>query len=329
MMMTHVEEGTLTLRGNEIPVKIGLAAHQDLMFFPDNPRVYTIVGAAASEATQEQIFSALSKMDHVKQLVQSIKANGGLHEPIIVRNRMVLEGNSRLAAYRLLSQGDPITWGRIKCKVLPDNVGDDIIFALLGEYHIIGKKDWAPFEQAGYLYRRHMVHSVPTNIIAKELSVTTNLVNKLIRTYEFMMEHKEDNVDRWSYYEEYLKIRKVNEVRGKYPKLDTVFAQKVKSGDICRAADVRDKLKVVLHAKPKTVEKFIEGEKSFEESYHAAVDQGHSDASYKRLHAFRNWIVDIDAEEDLLNLTPEVRTKCLYELNKIHKRVEKLVERLV
>lgn len=327
-MMMNVEEGTLTLRGQEIPVRVGLVSHQELQFFPENPRVYTVVGAGAKEATQEQIFEALSKMEHVKQLVQSIKTNGGLHDPIIVRNNMVLEGNSRLAAYRLLSQVDPITWGRIKCKELPPNVGDELVFALLGEYHIIGKKDWAPFEQAGYLYRRHKIHGIAASVIAKELSSTTNFVNKFIRTYELMINHKEDNVDRWSYYEEYLKIKNINEIRANYQNLDAVFAHKVKSGDICRAADVRDKLKVILTAKQKTVEKFINGESTFDDSYQAALDQGHSETCYKRLHSFRRWIVDIETETELLGLTAEIRMKCLFELNKIHKRIEKLNERL-
>lgn len=329
MILANVEEGTLTLRGQDIRVRVGLVSHQELKFFPENPRVYTLIGAGAKEATQEEIFEALSKMEHVKQLVQSIKANGGLHDPVIVRNNVVLEGNSRLAAYRLLSQSDPLTWGRIKCKELPSTIGDDLVFALLGEYHIIGKKDWAPFEQAGYLYRRNKVHGVPPNMIAHELGITTRRVNQLINTYEFMQKNNEHNVERWSYYEEYLKIKNINEVRSKYVALDEVFVRKVKSGDICRAADVRDKLKVVLNAKPKTVDKFLTEERTFEETFKAAVDQGHNDSCYKRLHSFRNWVVDIETEEELLCTTDEIRTKCIYELNKIHKRIEKLAERLV
>ena len=81
---------------------------------PDNPRVYSIVRAAEQEPTQAEIERRLSLMDHVKQLVQSIRANGGLTDPLIVRdgNHVVLEGNSRLAAYRLLARNDPIGGAR-------------------------------------------------------------------------------------------------------------------------------------------------------------------------------------------------------------------------
>ncbi|MBT0664503.1 ParB N-terminal domain-containing protein [Geobacter pelophilus] len=326
--LSNVEHGTLTLRGDEIAVQVGYVSHNDLIFFPENPRIYTIVGMASEEPTQNEIFEALKDMEHVKLLVQSIKNNGGLHEPIIVRGNLVLEGNSRLAAYRLLSEKDPVKWGRIKCKVLPGDISDDLVFALLGEYHIIGKKDWAPYEQAGYLYRRHKVIGIPTQEIARELSMTTNAVNKLINTYEFMKSASDTDLNRWSYYEEYLKIKNIRQLQEDYEQLDCVFITKVKTGEIPRAADVRDKLKVILAAKPRTINKFLSGEKDFKQSYDAAVDQGHSDGCYKTLHKFRSWIVEHETEEDLLSLSKEIRDKCIFEINRIHKRIEKLIEKL-
>ncbi len=326
--LTNVEHGTLTLRGDEITVKVGYASHNELIFFPDNPRIYTIVGVSSEEPSQSEIFEALKDMDHVKLLVQSIKNNGGLHEPIIVRGNLVLEGNSRLAAYRLLSEKDPVRWGRIKCKVLPSDINDDLVFALLGEYHIIGKKDWAPYEQAGYLYRRHKVNGIPTQEIARELGMTTNAVNKLISTYEFMKSANDTDLKRWSYYEEYLKIKNIRQLREDYDQLDCVFISKVKSGEIPRAADVRDKLKVILAAKPRTIQKFLSSEKDFKLSYDAAVEQGHSDGCYKTLHKFRSWIVEHETEEDLMALSKEIKDKCVFEINRIHKRLDKLLDKL-
>jgi hypothetical protein len=75
--------------------------------------------------------------------------NGGLLEPLIVRGGSleVLEGNSLLAAYRQLAAKEPIKWAMVKCTVLPADVDDSLVFALLGQFHIKGKKDWAPYEQ--------------------------------------------------------------------------------------------------------------------------------------------------------------------------------------
>jgi hypothetical protein len=138
---------SLTLSGKEIPVRVGFLSHQELKFYPENPRLYSLVRADEKVPSQKEIEEKLAQMDHVKTLIQSIKANGGLTDPLIVRDGdyVVVEGNSRLAAYRLLAQREPIKWGMVKCKLLPKDISEDLIFLLLGEYHIIGRKDWQPY----------------------------------------------------------------------------------------------------------------------------------------------------------------------------------------
>ena len=112
-------DDTLILRNREIPVKLGHLRQADLRFYPENPRVYSIVCSNGQDPTQGEIERTLVEMEHVKQLRNSIKLNGGLTDPVLVRDKsfVVLEGNSRLAAYRLLAQKDPIKWDLIKCKV--------------------------------------------------------------------------------------------------------------------------------------------------------------------------------------------------------------------
>ena len=128
---------------------------KDLKFFPENPRVYSVLNMTNEQPTQEQIEEIMCKTDHVKKLKESIKSNGGLIDPIFVRDgdMVVLEGNSRLAAYRILYKQNPIRWSKLKAILLPKDIPDSAVFSLLGQYHIIGRKDWEPYEQAGYLYR--------------------------------------------------------------------------------------------------------------------------------------------------------------------------------
>src|ERR1017187_3237348 len=93
---------TLLIRGTEIPVRTVMLEQSKLQFFPDNPRVYSVLREDGQAPTQEEIRDRLLEMEHVKHLIQDIKTNGGLIEPLIVREGTleVLEGNSRLAAYR-------------------------------------------------------------------------------------------------------------------------------------------------------------------------------------------------------------------------------------
>lgn len=133
----------------------------------------------------------MCNLDHVKQLRLSIESNGGLIDPLIVRDGdyTVLEGKSRLAAYRLLCRTDAITWGKVKCKVLPADIDDAAIFALLGQYHITGRKDWDPFEQANYLFRRHQQTRLPVEYMAQELGISKQKAKNMIEVIGFMIEN--------------------------------------------------------------------------------------------------------------------------------------------
>ncbi|MCH7729344.1 MAG: ParB N-terminal domain-containing protein, partial [Planctomycetes bacterium] len=228
---------TLSLGGTEVPVQIGYISQSELSFFPENPRLYSIVHASQGEPTQHQIEEQLVDMEHVRELVQSIRANGGLTDPVIVRkgDYVVLEGNSRLAAFRVLARNDPIKWGRIKAMLLPEDISDNLVFALLGQYHIVGKKDWAPYEQAGYFYRRNQTDGLDPTEMAKQVGVSTSKVNHLINVYKFMVDHDDNNVSHWSYYDQFLSKRVVKAARSKHPQLDSVVVAKIKSGEIAAA----------------------------------------------------------------------------------------------
>jgi len=251
-------------------------------------------------------------------------------DAIIVQGgtNIVLEGNSRLAAYRILAKQDPIKWGKIKAKVLPHSIGEGEIFSLLGEYHIIGKKDWAPYEQAGYLYRRHKTHGKTIADLATEINLSSRHIGHLIDVYQFMVDNEEHDVNRWSYYDEYLKSNLIKKAREQYPKLDTVVVKKIRSGDIPRAVDVRDNLKIIAEAGGKVLEKFAEGKRSFEDSIELAIHKGAGDHSVKRLKKFKEWLAISDTQYEIVNHEGETKKECIYELKKIEAIVSRLLKRL-
>lgn len=103
---------------------------QDLLFYLDNPRVYSVLHENGHDnPTQTEIEEIMCSLDHVKSLKSQIMQNGGLIEPLIVVKRkdryVVLEGNSRLAAYRILAKNDPLKWSRVLVQILPED-GVDI-----------------------------------------------------------------------------------------------------------------------------------------------------------------------------------------------------------
>lgn len=249
-----MEASTRTIMIGKTPVVVTDTElnQQDLEYYAENPRVFTALQSSGedipSQATIERI---MQRLDSVKKLKVSIESNGGLMNPIIVRKNVVLEGNSRLAAYRLLASKDPIKWSKIRCAILPDDISDELVFNLLGTYHIIGQTPWSPFEQAGYLYRTKQKSRKNIKAIAKELGMKQSDAELYIRVYQTMLDANEVSATKWSYYFELLKSRHIVKFADQNPSLDVIptLVEKIKNGDFERAEDVR---KVAALAKVQT-----------------------------------------------------------------------------
>jgi hypothetical protein len=320
----------LTIRNDEIEIKRGKINHLNLKYYKDNPRIYSVIRPDEKDPEEAEIEHRLQSMEHVKALLQDIKANGGLFDPIIVREGTweVLEGNSRLAAYRKLYNSDPIRWGEMDCVLLPQNIKESQVFALLGQYHIIGKKDWAPFEQAGFLYRRNVVHKIPTEQIAIELGLKKGEIKILVQTYKFMVEHKDTNVNRWSYYYEFIKSRKLSSLRKSIPSFDRLIVSKIKKGEIEKAIDVRDKLQKLKNAKPNVLKKFIDEKVDLNRTVEIIDASGSTDSTYQRLHRFRIWLLDREVRKHILSTDDIAHSKIKFEIIKINKDSNRLISRL-
>ncbi len=320
---------TLTIRGREVPVLTTVIEHTKLRFFGDNPRIYAIVRASGREPTQEEILDQLLQLEHVRGLISDIRQNGGLTDPLVVIDESfeVVEGNSRLAAYRFLAKGDPLRWAKAKCTILPADIDHSLLFALLGQYHIKGKKDWAPYEQAGFLYRRFRDHRVDMKALASEIGLPLREVRLLIATYQFMLDHNETATDRWSHYYEYLKSSKIRRARETHPGFDELIVSKINSGEIKKAVEVRDQLPLICGASPKVFKRFASGTIDFEEAREEALAGGGGSTQLKRISAFRKWLAS-ERVDPMLSTKGQTRDKILFELNKIAVRVQALRARL-
>ena len=319
---------TLLIRGQEIPIRITTCRQDTLRFFVDNPRVYSVLRRdGIAEPSQEEIQAKLLDMDHVKELIQDIKRDGGLTDPVIVRDGTleVLEGNSRLAAYRHLVTLDPIKWGMIKVRLLPEDTDEKLILALLGQYHLKGKTAWPPFEKAGFLYRRHRDHDISVEQLALEVGETRQKVAQMVDIYQFMIDNDQDEKARWSYYDEYLKSRSIKKVRS--DSFDRLIVEKIDSGEIPRAVDVRDKLTVICKAQ-KPLKKFKAREYDFVEAFEWAVEAGADSTPYAKLAKFRKWLATQETEQALGRTRGETRNKIEFELKKLGPVVDTLLKRL-
>ena len=320
----------LTIGKNDYVVRLEELNQVDLKFYPENPRVYSILNINGTEPSQDEIEEYMCAQDHVKQLKESIKSNGGLIDPVIVRDGdyVVLEGNSRLAAYRLLEREDPVQWGKIKCKILPADISDSAIFALLGQYHIIGRKDWDPYEQANYLYRRLQQTRLPIEYMADELGISRQKASSMVKVIEFMIAHNDLNKKHWSHYEEYLKNGGIKKYRETDPDLDDIISTRIKE-DAVQATDMRklgEIAKVGDKQSKKIMKSISSGEIDLLTGYEELQDAGKLDDVIKKLKQFRKAISD-DSFEKQLRSSQETYQAAQFEIDKIIKRLEKFSEK--
>lgn len=121
----------MPIAGKIYPTKIGELDHLDLQYYDENPRVYTALGVAQNAPDQKEIENFLQSETHVKKLSREIISQGGNTEKVVVRDKsfIVLEGNSRLAAFRLIKGKEKFE--KIRCEVLPSEIEEDHIFAYL------------------------------------------------------------------------------------------------------------------------------------------------------------------------------------------------------
>lgn len=327
-MDKKAHQNSITLSGEEVPYVFCYLPQMDLKFYPENPRIYSVVFTGDVMPTQDEIQERLEERDHVKVLAQSIQANGGLIDPLWVRDGdfLVIEGNSRLAAYRMLSRKDPVTWGNVKCHLLPKNIDDKKIFSFLCQCHVVGRQDWAPYEQAGIIWRRHKHHGDSPEYMSKEMGMSLTEVKRLVEVYSFMDGHDDRAVQHWSYYYEYLKSRKIQAQRELHPELDAVIVKRVKSGEISRAEDVRDKVTKIAGASGQILQDFINKPKSLEVCYEKAMERSENTALHRALNKFRIKIGDLDTKKALQGMGQRNRQKCRFELNKIRVSVSRLLK---
>lgn len=198
-MKNNESSNEIVVLGQRISTRIEQVDIYFLTFWKDNPRVNSALKRefGNTDVSDEKIEDLLWKEDHVKELFQDIKKHGGLIDEILVKDNIVLEGNSRLCAYRRLhkksiEQKDNVginKWSKIRTRIIPSDTSEEIIFTILGTWHIRGKKEWNTFEKAAYLKRMNAEYGYSMTLIAEMISESKSFVENNIEAHDIMVEN--------------------------------------------------------------------------------------------------------------------------------------------
>lgn len=319
--------GKITIKGEIIEFREEELKVDELQFWPENPRVYSALRKTGIEPTQKAIEDAMTSLDNVKQLRNSIKVHGGLTHPIFVRNNVVIEGNSRLAAYRLLCRIDKVTWGKIRCNILPNDMGDDLVFAFVGSIHIHGVTEWTPFEQAGYLVRHQQRSKKPIEAIAKDCGLTPKEAKLYVEVYETMLGNDDTDQSKWSYYFEMLKNKHIREKSSRFPSMNLKdkLCEKIKDGTITGAADLRKVGKIAAvnsEDANNALIAYLEKEETLDSAVARISDEDKKKQTYDVVMRFRSILKDKDYIRQRITEDEEFK----FEMERLLVRLKNILE---
>lgn len=319
--------GRITIKGEVVEFREEELKVDELLFWPENPRVYSALRKTGIEPTQKAIEDVMTSLDNVKQLRNSIKVHGGLTHPIFVRNNVVIEGNSRLAAYRLLCRIDKVNWGKIRCNILPDDMDDELVFAFVGSIHIHGVTEWTPFEQAGYLVRHQQRSKKPIEAIAKDCGLTPKEARLYVEVYETMMGNEDTDQSKWSYYFEMLKNKHIREKSSRFPSMNLKdkLCEKIKDGTITGAADLRKVGKIAAvnsEDANNALNAFLEKEETLDSAVARISDEDKKKRTYDVVMSFRSVLKDKEYIQQIMDEDEEFK----FEMERLLSRLKIIVE---
>lgn len=278
------EATTIAIMGEDVPARHEEVLIDQLLFLPDNPRVYAAIremldfDELTSEEKQLRIYESLLQEPSVENLIPEIERDGGLQDAIIVRwdTRQVIEGNSRLAAYRKLCEKHPEDerWTKIRCLVVTKLTNDQET-RLLGQAHLHGKTEWSPYAKALFCFRWVVERNNDIAALSHISGFRPSEIKKNVKVIRLMQENDDNRLSNFSYYNVLVRTRRIALEIEQNDSLHKVLLSQIKSGMLNEdnkdftAQKMRDRLPKVID-KPRVLRKYVNGTLTLGEAYDRA-----------------------------------------------------------
>ena len=304
---------TITVLGREITYEIKDVDIYSLEYYKENPRINYIVSKHPPEkVTQEFIEQELLKLGSVQDRIKDLEENKGLLDEVYVLGNKVVEGNTRLCAFRRLCRKYPndLRWKVIKSRILQGNVSEDELFYILSTFHIKGKTEWDAYEKAAYIHKMIRVLNKNPEDIAKQLGKQKKTVEAMLNAYEVMSQKylansnetalingSRDELKKYSYFEAFFLQKELAKKAEDTPDFLDQFVDWVKEERLKKAQNVRDLPKIL--GNKKACKAFCErdADEAFNEAIHILYEHKPEkvDRFYKKVREFRELLHDAEA----------------------------------
>lgn len=240
--MKNEKKNFINLDGERILVKYERMDILKLKFYPDNPRILSIINQNPKiRKSEELIRKELWGKNETHRLCKSIEKHGGLIHPLIVHDGHVLEGNTRLCCFRhLYERNKDKIWRFIDCEILlVKTLPKQKIDALLGNEHIMGKIEWDTYEKGCWMTKMLREDNYSLDKIGDIVEHPKKWVNNHIWAYETMLQNKIPEKEKFSHFVQIISNAEIQGLKKKDPKIITKIIKLVKNNQVSIAQDIR------------------------------------------------------------------------------------------
>ncbi len=332
----------ITVLGRPISYEIRNVDIYTLEYYPANPRInYIISKFPPKEINQDLIERELLKLEPTRERIKDLEENKGLIDEVYVLKNKVVEGNTRLCAYRRLCKKYPNDkrWKYIKARILQDDVTEIELFYILGIFHIKGKTEWDAYEKAAYINKMIGTLNKSSEEICKQLGIQKKSLEATLRAYNVMSKkylsstknddnNSKDDLKKFSYFDAFFHQKELVDRLEKTPGFEDQFVEWVKEGRFKNAQSVRELNKILSNKKASKAFCESEPEEAIAEAMHILYEQKPEkvDRFYKKIREFRDLIREAepfkikDELESNRNKKAEI-IQCYKDLKKFCKEV--------
>ena len=187
----------------------------NLLFDHNNPRLAGM--CISDQTTDEELIQVLWDAMDVRELIMSIQASGFFHHEFLIvekDTRIVLDGNRRLAAVRLLLEPELLQEptghipelkpsARKVLETVPVVFGTrESMWQYLSFKHVNGPAKWSSYAKSCYIATVHRDYGVSLQDIARQIGDTNRTVQRLFQGLMIKEQAEETKMfdfdDRWN-----------------------------------------------------------------------------------------------------------------------------------
>jgi len=237
---THINLG-----GEEVPVKYEKRDIFELRFYPENPRILSIIKQKPEMKNDEKMIEKelWDDRDETHRLYRSIEKQGGLIHPVIVNKNYVLEGNTRLCCYRHLYEESNKNekWRFIDCEIILDEgLSKEKIDILLGNEHIVGKIEWDTFEKGCWMSKMFREDNYKVEDISERIGKSEKWIQDHIWAYERMLKEKIQDKSKFSHFVQIVSNGEIAKIaKNKDKEIINKIVKFIKNDQVPTAQDIR------------------------------------------------------------------------------------------